>query len=140
MSTRANIIITDRFNTRLYFYKHSDGYPEGVMPVLEKFLNLLKTGKIRDNASQAGGWLILLGAIEYQTLNGDLFSEYGKEYTEERNKNIGDCIDKLNPKDWKCGAYELTDNLHEDIEHLYVIDLAEKTLTEIQNFKEWEVK
>ena len=33
MSTRANIILKDSYD-KLYFYRHCDGYPEGVAPTL----------------------------------------------------------------------------------------------------------
>jgi hypothetical protein len=106
MSTRANIIITDGYDT-LFFYRHSDGYPEGVTPTLNKFLNMVKGGVIRDNAMQSAGHLILLGHEEYKE-QGLLDSDYMR---------------------WKVGAYEPTTGLHGDIEYLYTIDLEQKTLT-----------
>lgn len=102
MSTRANIKIVDG-KDELWFYRHSDGYPEGTMPTLNKFLNLLKEGKIRNNLSQSAGWLILIGAEEYG-------------------------IDIKNVKDWKVGAYEPTTRQHGDIAYLYIIDLEKKTI------------
>ena len=48
MSTRANIVLVDDTD-RLYFYRHSDGYPEGTMPSLELFIDAVRQGKIRDN-------------------------------------------------------------------------------------------
>jgi len=101
MSTRANIIIKDG-NEKLWFYRHSDGYPEGTLPTLNKFLNLIKEGKIRDNISQAAGWLILIGHEEYGSKN-PLY-------------------------DWKVGAYEPTIGRHGDIEYLYTIDLEKKEI------------
>lgn len=65
MSTRAGIVLIDESGDTLHFYRHSDGYPKGTMPTLRKFLNLVKKGQIRDNVSQAGGWLVLIGAMEY---------------------------------------------------------------------------
>ena len=67
MSTRANIIIKDE-HSQLIFYRHSDGYPEGALPTLNKFMDWVKAGKIRDNVDQASGWLILIGAQEYDTV------------------------------------------------------------------------
>ncbi len=63
MSTRANIIIKDNYS-KLFFYRHSDGYPEGTLPSLNVFLDRVKQGKIRDNVSQAAGWLIAIGMEE----------------------------------------------------------------------------
>ncbi len=36
MSTGANVVLTDDFGDSLGFYRHSDGYPDGVMPTHEK--------------------------------------------------------------------------------------------------------
>ena len=71
MSTRASIIIKDE-DEKLIFYRHSDGYPTGTMPTLNKFLELVKSGKIRDNVGQSAGWLIILGALEYEP-SGSVF-------------------------------------------------------------------
>jgi len=115
MSTRANIIIEDKYGARLYFYRHSDGYPEGTLPTLTKFLNLVKDGTIRNNTSQAAGWLIFIGAVEYREYNPTIFDA----------KDPGE----INPKDWKVGSYEPTIGLHGDIDYLYIVDLATKEIT-----------
>lgn len=111
MSTRCNVIIKDT-GSQLIFYRHSDGYPSGVKPTLTHFLELVKSDKIRNNASQAAGWLIMIGNVEY------------------------DAGQMPNPEDrlsgWKVWAYEPTDKLHGDIEYLYEIDLTAQTL------KGWE--
>lgn len=104
MSTRANVKITDSFGDELWFYKHSDGYPESTMPTLEKFLAKVKSGKIRDNAMQASGWLVVMGNEEHKEIDPQLMS-------------------------WKVGAYEPTTGIHGDIEYLYHIDLEKKTIT-----------
>src|ERR1039457_77730 len=132
MSTRCNIIIKDAAS-KLVFYRHSDGYPEGTMPLLKKFLDLVKRDKIRDNVNQAAGWLIILGAIEYQTISGNLFSEADKEYTEREDDKIDKSLKNFIPKDWKCGAFEPTVGIHGDIDWLYVIDLKTKKITKTNN-------
>ena len=117
MSTRANIIIKDSRIT-LYFYRHSDGYPEGTMPQLEKFMSWVKEGKIRDNVCQAAGWLILLGNVEYKS---------GFEPSSEGYSG------------WKVGAFEPTDDIHGDIEFLYILDLEKKTIeTVTHNFESYD--
>ena len=100
MSTRANIVLKDTHGEQLWFYRHSDGYPAGTMPTLKKFIQLVLDGKIRDNASQAGGWLVIIGHEEY------------KKYR----------------SDWKVGAYEPTTGKHGDIEYLYTISLNDQTV------------
>ena len=111
MSTRANIKLTDEFGDTLWFYRHSDGYPEGAMPTLNKFLDYVKDGKIRDNVGQAAGWLILLGHQEYQA--------EGYATPEPRGGGYG----------WKVGAIEPTTGEHGDIEWLYTINLKTKKIT-----------
>ena len=113
MSTRANIVVTDGIN-KLWFYRHSDGYPEGVMPLLEKFMNAVKDGTIRDNVQQAAGWLILLGAEEHG-VKAD-FTSFSSYLGTRR-------------KDWKCGSIEPTNGQHGDIEYLYTLDLKAQTIT-----------
>lgn len=113
MSTRCNVIIRDKYG-ELIFYRHSDGYPQGVAKTLGEFIDLVRNNKIRNNVGQASGWLILLGYEEYQEYN-DL---------ERMRKNTqGTGI-----HGWKVGAYEPSTCIHGDIEYLYEIDLDKKTL------------
>ena len=124
MSTRANVIIeSKKWNNKLYFYRHSDGYPEGVKPSLDKFVELLQLNTIRDNIIQSAGHLILIGMVEY-----NMVPKFSVE---------NDLVETYQPKGWKCGAYEPTTGLHGDIEHLYIIDLDNKTWKEVPN-EDWE--
>lgn len=119
MSTRANIILKEG-EDKLFFYRHSDGYPSGTMPTLQKFVQWMKDGKIRNNISQGSGWLIILGAIEYNAI-----PKYKTEVTESYGRKREDTVDESiePPTDWRVGAYEPTTDLHGDIEYLYTIDL-----------------
>jgi len=123
MSTRANIVIKDKHDS-LWFYRHSDGYPDGTMPTLEKFLEWVKSGKIRDNVSQAAGWLILIGAKEYNT-NFD--TELRKEIEIPAEKLLEPGENGITG--WKCGAYEPTTGQHGDIQFLYTVDLDKLEIT-----------
>ena len=106
MSTRANIVVkSDR--DKLIFYRHSDGYPEGTMPLLVEFMEKVKSGEIRDNVSQSAGWLIELGRREMMECFSDKIPQYYK---------------------WKVGFIEPTTCIHGDIEYLYTIDLDKKTI------------
>ena len=124
MSTRAGVRITDG-RSSIHYYKHSDGYPEGMMPQLELFLSWVKEGKIRDNAPQSAGWLLIIGALEYNTIPACQLekSDFKSEY--------GDIRTIAAPKDWKCGSFEPTDNVnnHGDLEYVYTIDLKKKKIT-----------
>lgn len=116
MSTRAHILITDR-NERedkngILFYRHSDGYPEGVKESLTNFLSYVEKNIIRDNAQQSAGWLILIGHEEYH--------QFGSKYPpDENNKSFG----------WKVGAYEPVVRIHIDIDWFYIVDVGHKTIT-----------
>lgn len=124
MSTRANIILKEG-KDKLYFYRHSDGYPTGTMPSLERFVNWMKEGRIRNNLSQGAGWLIVLGALEYSSLPNykvETVNTYGRA----KQEIIDESIEK--PNDWKVGAYEPTTCIHGDIAYLYTIDMNKMTI------------
>lgn len=131
MSTRAQIIITDGHDD-LWFYRHSDGYPEGTMPTLEKFLDYVKQGKIRDNTEQAAGWLVLIGAQEYDQIYDFEKQIKGKlgelKYHKKTMKEFFEPQGGMSG--WKCGAYEpCLPEEHGDIEYLYEVNLKTKTIT-----------
>ncbi|MGD0340339.1 MAG: hypothetical protein ABSA76_01340 [Bacteroidales bacterium] len=132
MSTRANVILKDE-SSKLIFYKHSDGYPEGVLPVLNKFMDWLNAGKIRNNVSQSAGWLIILGAMEYNTIP-KFKAEKPEGVYPGSTLTFGNLDTFEDPKDWKVGAYEPTTCIHGDIEFLYTIDLkkAEISVQEVR--------
>jgi len=106
MSTRANIIIRDT-STTLYFYRHSDGYPECTGADLVDFMKGYSTGW-RMDAMQSAGWLIIRG-----------YEEHGVK--ELRDKYM----------QWKVGAYEPTEKLHSDVEYIYIIDLDLGTIPKL---------
>ncbi len=116
MSTRCQVIIKDSYS-EVWFYRHSDGYPDGVMPSLTKFLGWVKEGKIRDNAEQASGWLVIIGREEY--------SDYCKGNEPVANDKTG--------MGWKVGAYEPCAPVkHGDIEYLYTVDLQKRTISHVE--------
>jgi hypothetical protein len=121
MSTRCNIIIKDGSGRELIFYRHSDGYPEGALPTLKRFMSWVKDGRIRDNVQQAAGWLILVGAEEY----GSVYVGGGKEVP-KKSLTIPDPNNEFSG--WNCGSYEPSFGIHGDIEYLYTLDLDEKTI------------
>lgn len=124
MSTRANIIVESKnCNDRLIFYKHSDGYPEGVKDILNKFIDLMYRGQIRNNVEQGSCWLIILGAIDYQTIDPDLFSQHDYPLYNHDDDEKQEKLLSFIPKDWKVGSIEPSTSIHGDIEHLYVVDM-----------------
>ena len=119
MSTRANVIIeSKKYDERIILYRHSDGYPEGTLPTLEIFMDWMKSDKIRNDVSQGGSWLIILGAMELDTI---------LEFGTSEGYGIKDTFRP--PKDWKSGSYEITTCIHNDIEYLYTIDMDTRELT-----------
>ena len=122
MSTRANVLIKDD-NSKLWFYRHSDGYPDGALPTLKKFMEWVKEGKIRNNPSQSAGWLIMIGAEEYNYIMKYDFKN-PKNTKETKKPTITEPIEN----EWKVGAYEPTNGRHGDIEYLYVLDLNKMTI------------
>ena len=115
MGTRANIVLKSGDETPLWFYRQSDGYPEGALPTLLTFMDWLKSGRIRDCIGQAAGWLVILGHAEYAG------RDYGPKQLEPANPPNGFC--------WKVGSIEPTNwGQHGDIEFLYTIDMDKGTL------------
>ena len=102
MSTRANIIIKDEHDT-LYFYRHSDGYPDCCGEDLKEFVKGYTSSVMRLNVMQSAGHLIVRGRDEY--LKDDLLKDHNA---------------------WKVGAYEPTTDIHGDVSFIYTIDLAER--------------
>lgn len=127
MSTRANIIIKDD-EDELWFYRHSDGYPKGTLPTLKQFLKWVEEGKIRNNAGQAAGWLILIGAKEF----GDKYS-FANNTFEKIPKTLEELFTPTldgNWMGWKCGAYEpCPPNADYGVDFIYTVDLIKKTIT-----------
>lgn len=104
MGTRANIIIKDS-SDQLFFYRHSDGYPDVTLESLKKFCDGYSK-HLRDNVEQSAGWLIIHGREEY--MKDDLLSSPSYAF--------------------KVGAYEPAACLHGDVEFVYIIDLVKGTI------------
>ena len=127
MSTRAQIIVKDS-SEEIWFYRHSDGYPDGVMPMLEKFLDYVKRGILRDNAMQSCGWLVLFGAREYDLVH--TYDAKTKKFTYKKKMDITLPPEKdMTGMSWKCGSIEPCGPVvHGDTEYLYTVDVEKKTI------------
>ena len=151
MSTRANVILSETFSykagngkqvtktKKLFFYRHSDGYPEGTLPSLKKFIEWIKAGKIRNELSQGAGWLILIGAMEYNSIPA-----FKVEITGKTESGLIESFE--DPKSWKVGSWEPTTEIHGDIEFLYEIDMStldliikRRVFGETENSDTWEI-
>ncbi len=110
MSTRCNIVIKDK-TEQLFFYRHSDGYPECTGESLKQFVKGYTDQTMRRDVMQSAGWLIIQGHVEYSD-NVPLCKPNGE--------------DRFNG--WKVGAYEPATGIQGDIEFLYELDLDKRTL------------
>lgn len=122
MSTRANILLKDEHND-LWFYRHSDGYPSVTAENLKTFVDWNLKGLVRNNLTQASGWLIVLGNNELNEYVENSDSPYANHESygggsEPHGGFMG----------WKVGAYEPTTGKHVDIAFLYIIDMKNKTI------------
>ena len=114
MSTRCQVIVCDQ-SDEIWFYHHWDGYPSAMIPQLQRFLNHVRAGLIRDNAGQAAGWL----------LRDHLVDNSVPGYA------------------WKASDYEpCAARLHGDIEWLYRVNVATKTLVQakVAYDSNWRIK
>ena len=107
MATRANIVVKDEFG-EIYFYRHYDGQPKNVKPILEKFVNLIRQHMIRRDAEQSSGWLIIFGMEEF----------YDNLLKQPKKGNIHSDLN------WKVGTIEPAIDLHTDTDYTYIIDLT----------------
>lgn len=130
MSTRAGIIVTDG-RSESHFYRHSDGYPSGTLPTLNLFMQWVKDGKIRSNTSQAAGWLIVIGALEYNAVPNVVVEDCAHPFDKTRTMKQTDIETIEAPQDWKCGAYEPTGNVknHGDLAYIYTVNLATQEIS-----------
>ena len=126
MSTRCQIMFESKYfqdgeivRTEIaQTYRHSDGYPKGVVPDLKKMYDLLeRTGSSRGASYSAASFIFLdkLGTFDRLYFNSD----------DERRK-----IDSLDPEDWDVdqpffllghGVEDPRAGIHGDEEFLYKI-------------------
>ena len=114
MSTRCHVVLCDKMGERIMFYRHCDGYPEGVKKTLDKFCEWKKEDRIREDAMQASGWLVLLGMQEY----GD-----GGFSALDRTKPLETFTPTGESFGWKIGAYEPCSKYYEDAEYVHIVDM-----------------
>jgi hypothetical protein len=126
MSTRCQVILTDKWGEKLWFYRHSDGYLSGVLPTLIQFMKWIEEGKIRANTEQSGGWLIMLGAREYDTIYTGKTPDW---YRKKKSREFFEPGSVKSISGWKVGAYEpCPPGMKGDIEYLYTISLTDFTI------------
>ena len=118
MSTRCNIVFGDH-DQLIWFYRHSDGYPDGPVPEdLDWMQKKCEEGVFRCNASQTSGWLIIKG---YQNQ---------KEQSEKMEFDLSG--------GWKVGDYEPTSSVHGDINFLYAVKFKNEDWWKNSGSMEWK--
>lgn len=118
MSTRASIIVQDGYE-RIQFYRHSDGFPTGTMPLLERFMEHVRAGRIRANASQAAGWLVIMGAQELV----EIFSRHDG-MIDAGDGSLADYKPSETLFGWKASTIEPCQTPPADIEYVYTVDVG----------------
>lgn len=118
MATRAQIAVE---GSSIMIYKHNDGYPNGVMPVLEDLAKMFLVERGNDP--------------EYCL--AQILMAFAREEEEHRRKMLAldDGCSHYYKKPFMTG-WGLDMVLHGDIEYFYVVDLAAKQIR-VYNFL-WE--
>jgi hypothetical protein len=115
MSTRCHILFTDE-DASLLTYKHSDGYPDEVIPLLRRFWQ----------------WYPRTSRLEYLTAT---WFYYCKRHREEKSKNVDwvdapMATDELNHNHPIALSYGICADgqVHGDTEHFYEVDIEGETI------------
>ncbi len=114
MGTRASIRIKDQFGCELWFIRPYDGFPGHTMPSLQRLMGWVRAGHLRDCASEASTWLILLGIRSHVSGLAAQVKGYSKDVTQ---------MEPLT-HDRDVGSYQVTNMRHGDIDYLYELDLS----------------
>jgi hypothetical protein len=105
MSTRASVVVKDG-RDKLYFYQHSDGYPDGLGVSLDRFIQSEKAKSHIDD-------------IEY--FCGVLLIEINRDYIEQKTR-LPDLVPAL--------------GIHGDESYTYIIDCRNLTIKIVHGARE----
>ena len=142
MSTRSQLRFTDEKTDRVsQVYRHSDGYPEGIIPLLEHLQELLHaTGTHRDSGYVAAQF-ILVDKLRY------IERTFGCE--DGLYSDLPDTIEAvLDPESWEDlnqtpsyllghGVEDPSYDIHGDEEYLYVVRL--QSAGPLKDPDDWEI-
>jgi hypothetical protein len=143
MSTRSQLRFTDEKTDRVsQVYRHSDGYPEGIIPLLEHLQELLHaTGTHRDSG-YAAAQFILLDKLRY------IERTFGCE--DGLYSDLPDTIEAvLDPESWEDlnrtpsyllghGVEDPSCGIHGDEEYIYVVELPDRR--PLDEPSDWHIK
>jgi hypothetical protein len=143
MSTRSQLRFTGKRTDRVaQVYRHSDGYPESVVPLLEHLQELLRATGTQRDASYAAAQAILVDSLCYIERT---FSCQDGVYSD-----LPDSIaEVLDPESWEDlratpsyllghGVEDPSCGIHGDEEYLYVVGL--QSAGPLEDPDDWEIK
>jgi len=104
MSTRSNIVVKGNDSV---IYKHCDGYPEGILPILVPFLKIFKSNRGNDPHYCLAS--ILREFTRQEIIHSDDWFKVVDKGSET-------------PREF-CMSYGIQTWISEDIDYLYVVDL-----------------
>lgn len=119
MSTRSQITIEGQ---PIYFYKHSDGYPEGVLPTLEPFVAHFFKHRGYDPVYFIARLCMAFGEAERRS---------NEEFAANRLARGQAPFDY--DDECSCLGYGLDLEIHGDIEYLYVVSAKGKITVKTGN-------
>lgn len=112
MSTRCNIVIQDS-TSKIFLYRHMDGYPSHIVPILRKVLKQVQDHKLNAAPGQVALQVLHLGLLEYT------------RFLRKMRKYAGGSLDFY--KQTK-GFIEPTDGLHGDVAYVYSLDIGREEI------------
>lgn len=131
MSTRCQLRFTDERTDRVaQVYRHSDGYPESIVPLLEHLQELLHATGTQRSGSYAATQFVLIDKLRYI------------EGTFRQDRIYSDLPDTvegvLDPESWEDlnqtpsyllghGAEDPSCGIHGDEEYLYLVELPARS-------------
>ena len=143
MSTRCQLRFTEQGSDRVaQVYRHSDGYPESVLAVLEDKQELLHATGTQRDASYAAAQFMLIDKLWYVERT---FPRQDEVYSDLPDSVAG----VLDPERWETmdvtpsyllghGVEDPSCGIHGDEEYLYVVELPERT--PLEEPSSWQIK
>lgn len=143
MSTRCQIRFTEADSDCVaQVYRHSDGYPGGVLPLLKHLQELLHETGTQRGANYAAAQLLLIDELRYI---GYTTESKNDSYSKWPNTIAG----VLDPESWKQvdatpsyllghGVEDPSRGIHGDEEYLYIVELP--SCSPCESLPKWRVK
>ena len=143
MSTRCQIRFTEEDSDCVaQIYRHSDGYPGGVLPLLKHLQELLHETGTQRGANYTAAQLLLIDELRYI---GYTTESKDDTYSEWPNSISG----VLDPENWEQvdatlsyllghGVEDPSCGIHGDEEYLYVVEIPSRS--PLEEPKNWSVQ